>query len=52
MYYCKIGDLDALKTLLKTQGISLPIERAESGQLGQGQSIKVHDLESCNNGSV
>lgn len=41
--YCKIEDLESLKTLLKTQGISLTTEKAISGQIGQSQS-KVHDL--------
>src|SRR5674476_631406 len=43
--YCKIEDLESLKTLLKTQGISLSIEKAESGQvLGQSQNEKESDL--------
>jgi hypothetical protein len=33
--YCKIDDLEALKTLLKAQHISLPIEKADSGQIDQ-----------------
>ena len=43
--YCKITDLDALKTLLLKQDISLSIDRAEMGQMGQGQTDKNHDLE-------
>ena len=42
--YCKIEDLESLKTLLKTQGISLTTEKATSGQIGQSQSKEVHDL--------
>ena len=42
--YCKIDDLESLKTLLKTQGINLSVEKAESGQLGQNQNTKDHDL--------
>jgi hypothetical protein len=36
--------LESLKTLLKSQSISLSIEKAESGQLGQSQNEKEHDL--------
>ena len=36
--------LESLKTLLKTQGINLSIEKAESGQIGQSQNRKKHDL--------
>jgi hypothetical protein len=43
--YCKITDLDALKTLLLKQDISLSIDRAEVGQIGQGQTENNHDLE-------
>jgi hypothetical protein len=42
--YCKIEYLESLKTLLKTQGINLFIEKAESGQIGQNQNRKEHDL--------
>ena len=42
--YCKIEYLESLKTLLKTQGINLFIEKAESGQIGQSQNRKEHDL--------
>ena len=45
-------DLESLKTLLKTQGISLTTEKALSGQLGQSQTEKQHDLnkpENCLN---
>ena len=43
--YCKIEDLEALKTLLKSQGISLSIDKAETDQLGQVQTVKIHGLE-------
>ena len=36
--YCKIEDLESLKTLLKTQDISLSTEKANSGQIGQSQN--------------
>jgi hypothetical protein len=42
--YCKIEDLEALKTLLLNQGISLQIDKAQSGQIGQGQTVKIRDL--------
>jgi hypothetical protein len=35
--YCKIIDLEALKTLITQQGISLSVDKADSGQIGQGQ---------------
>jgi hypothetical protein len=38
-------NIEALKTLLKTQGISLNTEKASSGQIGQTQTIKQHDLD-------
>ena len=41
--YCKTEDLDALKTLLLNQGFSF--STAGNGQLGQGQTTKIHDLE-------
>ena len=43
--YYKIEDLESLKTLLKSQGISLNTERAINGQLGQSESKKVYDQE-------
>ena len=43
--YCKIGDLEALKTLITQQGVSLSVVKAESGKTGQGQTEKIHDLE-------
>jgi hypothetical protein len=43
--YCKIEDLVALKTLITQQGISLSVDRAESGQLGQGSNANIHDLK-------
>ena len=35
--------MESLKTLLKTQGISLTTEKAISGQIGQSQNRKEHD---------
>jgi hypothetical protein len=41
--YCKIEDLEALKTLLLNKGISLNTDKAESGQLGQLSIKNIHD---------
>ena len=41
--YCRL-DLEELKTLLKSQSISLSIGKAD-GSLGQSQSGEIHDLE-------
>ena len=43
--YCKISDIDALKTLLLNKGISLSTDNATSGQMGQKSDAKMHDLE-------
>jgi len=40
--YCRIENLEALETLLKSQGISLSVV---VGQIGQAQSRNVHDLK-------
>ena len=42
--YHAVTDLEALKTLLNSQGVSLSIGKAERGQLGQNQSENIHDL--------
>ena len=42
--YHAVTDLEALKTLLKSQSISLSIGKAD-GSLGQNQSGNMHDLE-------
>jgi hypothetical protein len=42
--YCKLN-LEELKTLLNSQGVSLSIGKADSGQIGQGRIEKIHDLE-------
>jgi hypothetical protein len=42
--YCRTENFDSLKTLLKTQGINLSVEKAQSGQIGQTQNTKEHDL--------
>ena len=42
--YCRIDDLDSLKTLLKTQGISLTTEKAFSGQISQSENKEKRDL--------
>ena len=38
--YCRISDLEALQTLIKSQGISLSVNKADIGQIGQEQ---IHD---------
>jgi intergrase/recombinase len=43
--YCKIEDLDALKTLLLNKGISLSTDNANSGQTGQWSTAEIRDLE-------
>ena len=48
--YCKIEDLEALQTILKSQGISLTTDK--KGQLDQGQTIQIHDPENLNSSSV
>ena len=40
--YCKIEDLEALKTLLSQAGVSL---FAVVGQIGQGKNRNIHDLK-------
>ena len=35
--YCKIQDLEALKTLIESQGVSLTTDKATAGQVGQGK---------------
>ena len=46
--YCKIEDLEAVKTLLLNQGISVSADRG-IGQLGQSQGFESHDpqLRGC-----
>ena len=43
--YCRIEDLQALKTLLLNKGISLSTDKADSGQTGQKSNIRIHDHE-------
>jgi hypothetical protein len=43
--YCKLENLEALKTLLLNQGIPLSVGKSESGQVGQCQTAKIHDLK-------
>jgi hypothetical protein len=38
--YCKIEDLEALKTLLSDKGISLNTEQTTAGQVGQSQGVE------------
>ena len=49
--YHKVEDLEALKTLLKSQSISLSTDKAKIGQVGQSQERKIHDLK-LNNSSL
>ena len=43
--YCKIENLEAMKTLLSQQGISLSSNKADNGQAGQRSNAEIHDLE-------
>ena len=43
--YCKIEELEPLKTLITQQGVSLSVVRADGGQISQGQTEKIQDLE-------
>jgi len=42
--YCKIGDVEVLKTLLLNKGFSLSTDKAKSGQTGQDSNTKKYDL--------
>jgi hypothetical protein len=37
--YCKIEDIESLKTLLKTQAISLTTEKVERSQIGHEKEV-------------
>jgi hypothetical protein len=50
--YCKIEDLQVLKTLLLNKGISLTVDEAKSGQLGQKSKAQIHDLELQDSSSI
>ena len=41
----RLGTLEALKTLITQQGISLSVDKADSGQISQGQTEKIQYLE-------
>jgi hypothetical protein len=41
--YCKITDLEALKTLLSNKNISLTNDKTASGQTGQHSTPRIHD---------
>ena len=41
--YCKIENLEALKTLLSNKGISLNTDKPKSGQIGQKATDRIHD---------
>ena len=43
--YCKLEDLEALKTLLLNKGIQLSTDKADSGQVGQTSNRNIHDHE-------
>jgi hypothetical protein len=42
--YCKLEDLETLKTLLSQQNISLTTDK-DNGSIGQGQTDTIHDLK-------
>ena len=44
--------MESLKTLLKSQGISLNTEKAINGQLGHSESKKVYDQEESKNSLI
>ena len=48
--YCKLEDLEGLKTLICQQGISLNVDKAERGHLGQTSNTEIPDQE-LNNSS-
>ena len=37
--YCKIEDLEALKTLIESQGVSLSTDKVTAGQVGHGRGF-------------
>jgi hypothetical protein len=43
--YCRVSDMESLKTLLKSQVISVIIDEAERGQLGQRSNTRIHATE-------
>ena len=43
--YCKIENLQALKTLLLNKGISLSTDEVNSCQTGQRPTLRIHDLK-------
>ncbi len=43
--YCKIEDLQTLKTLLLNKGIQLSTDKAKLGQVGQGVGFESHDQQ-------
>ena len=47
--YCKIEDLEALKTLLSQRRVSVTAGKDTAGQVGQGKGFGIHDpqLRSC-----
>jgi hypothetical protein len=47
--YCKINDLEALQTLIKSQSISIATEQVTAGQVGQGRGFASLDpqLRGC-----
>jgi hypothetical protein len=47
--YCKIQDLEALQTLIKSQGISLNTDKVTAGQVGHGRGFASLDpqLRGC-----
>ena len=49
--YCRIENMEALKTLICQQGIPLSVDKEEIGHLGQTSNTKKHDLELDNSSS-
>ena len=49
--YCKIENTQSLKTLICQQRISLSVDKAESGHIGQKSNTKIHDQELNNSSS-
>ena len=47
--YCKIEDLEALKTLLSQRRVSVTAGKDTAGQVGQGKGFGIHDpqLRGC-----
>jgi hypothetical protein len=49
--YCRLENVEGLKTLICQRGISLSVDKAESSHLGQTSNTEIHDQE-LNNSSL